>query len=73
MLGHLQAIEAHSFWEIVEGAGLGMEAGKYTPFAPNPGGMIGAGDQFINEKGYSAFGANDKADAAKVLLGEKRQ
>jgi hypothetical protein len=71
MLGHLQAIEAHSFWEIVQGAGLAMSAGKYTPFPPNDGGMKAAASEFVDANGWGDLGANDKKDAEKKLLGEK--
>lgn len=73
MLGHLQAIEAHSFWEIVDAAGLGMSAGKYVPFPPNDGGMRSAATEFIAQNGFGQLGPMDKSNAEKVLLGEKGQ
>jgi len=69
MLGHLQAIEAHSFWEIVDAAGIGMSAGKYLPFPPNESGMDTAADEFIAQNGYATLGPIDKNDAKKKLLG----
>ena len=69
MLGHLQAIEAHSFWEIVDAAGLGMSAGKYVPFAPNNSGMESAAGDFINQNGYAELGPMDNQRAKQALLG----
>lgn len=71
MIGHLQAIEAHSFWEIVDAAGLPMQPGKYTPFAPHPTGMTSAASEFVHTQATDiALGPGDAADKQKVLLGE---
>jgi hypothetical protein len=71
MLGHLQAIEAHSFWEIVDAAGIGMVPGKYTPFPPNLDGMTSAATEFVATHATDiALGPGDAADKQKVLLGE---
>jgi hypothetical protein len=70
MLGHLQAIEAHSFWEIVEGAGLGMKPGKYTPFVPNPGGMTEAAAEFVKDR-VQNIGPDDAAKKKTIILGEE--
>ncbi len=73
MIGHLQAIEAHSFWEIAEGAGLGMTPGVYTPFVPHPTGMTSAATEFVGHHATDiALGPTDAADKHKVLLGETK-
>jgi hypothetical protein len=70
MIGHLQAIEAHSFWEIVDGACLAMQPGKYTPFAPNPEGMETAGAEFVKTHVHN-IGPDDAIKKKKVILGEE--
>lgn len=70
MIGHLQAIEAHSFWEIVDAAGLGMTAGVYVPFRPNPGGMTRAGAEFAKDHMAGIeLGPQDAAEKQQLLLG----
>lgn len=72
MIGHLQAIEAHSFWEIVDAAGLGMEPGVYVPFKPNPGGMSLAAAEFVRTQSDIELGPGDHAEHQRVLLGQKK-
>lgn len=69
MLGHLQAIEAHSFWEIVDGAQLGMTPGTYTPFSAHPEGMEAAGAEFV--KNHMELGPDDAEMKKKAILGQK--
>jgi hypothetical protein len=70
MLGHLQKIEAHSFWEIVAGAGLTMAAGHYTPFPPNEAGMESAAEEFVKTERPEVSGTTDKGKAKDELLGK---
>jgi len=72
MIGHLQAIEAHSFWEIVDGAGIGMAPGVYVPFAPNPGGMVAAGAEFVRTQSDIELGPGDHAEQQRALLGQTK-
>ncbi len=71
MLGHLQKIEAHSFWEIVDAAGIGAGAGKYVPFSPNEAGLRSAADEFVTSETQIQLGTEDKAKALRKLLGEE--
>jgi len=70
MIGHLQAIEAHSFWEIVDGAGLAMKPGKYVPFAPHDEGMQAAGVEFTKNHVHN-LGPDDADKKKKAILGEE--
>ena len=73
MLGHLQEIEAHSFWEIVDAAGMGdPQKGKYVPFAPvTDEAMEAAAKQSLTTdlKGQGIDGPKDLETQIKRVLG----
>ena len=73
MLGHLQAIEAHSFWEICDAAGMGPPAGRYVPFPPvADAAMENAAKEVLSKDGafaQTATGQNDMGLQTKRLLG----
>lgn len=76
MLGHLQAIEAHSFWEICDAAGMGPPAGGYVPFAPVADAAMETVAKEVLTKdaavSQAATGQNDMALQVKRLLGTDR-
>ena len=76
MLGHLQAIEAHSFWEICDAVGMGPPAGKYVPFTPvDDDTMAAAALETLQRDGVLAQAATGQADLTKQverLLGTNR-
>ncbi len=77
MLGHLQAIEAHSFWEICDATSLGPSAGKYIPFLPvSNSAMEWAARQTLHADqkfAKAATGEQDRASQVKRLLGTDKE
>ena len=73
MLGHLQAIEAHSFFEICDAVGLGPAPGKYIPFAPvSDAAMEAAATETLHKDAvfsHDATGDKDIAIQVRRLLG----
>ncbi len=71
MLGHLQAIEAHSFWEICDATALGPPIGKYVPFKPvDDGAMAGAAKKtLVKDPAFGGLGPKDQDLQVKRLLG----
>nr|MBA2321325.1 hypothetical protein [Deltaproteobacteria bacterium] len=77
MLGHLQAIEAHSFWEICNAVGMGPAIGKYVPFEPvSDSAMEQAARETLhadNAFAKVATGEKDRASQVKRLLGTDKE
>ena len=72
MLGHLQAIEAHSFWEIVDASLMGNPPrGKYVPFKPveNDDMEKAALETVTNNPDAEVDGKKDVAILTKLVVG----
>jgi hypothetical protein len=76
-LGHLQAIEAHSFHEICDAVGMGPPAGSYVPFDPvSDASMEAAAKQTLAKDATiakTATGQEDLAAQVKRLLGTDKK
>lgn len=77
MLGHLQAIEAHSLHEICDAIGMGPPAGQYLPFAPvEEASMKAAATELLTKDPANAEKLTGHTDIAKqierLLYGSKK-